>query len=201
MNCVNCGSFLEENADVCSQCGQPVSAAGAPEPMQQMLVASLKGLTCPSCGSPNLTVKGVKGSLGKAVATGSAFGAIGNLVAGSNAKKNTETQPLEYKCTGCGNKFVSPPLIAAPEDILPAPCTIIYERPSSILGAAVPQIPYLNGIKIGAVKNGRSMTFQTYNRYNMIFVTDQFGVAFPCDYKFEAQPGGTVTVRFNRKFK
>lgn len=163
-------------------------------------IATLKGLKCPSCGSENINVKGVKGSLGKSIATGVAFGAIGNMVAGSSAAKNLTTEPLEYKCAGCGSKFVSGPLLAVEEDILSAPCTVTFERVGSFVGMAVPQIAYINGMKLGPVKNGKTISVQTFNRYNTMFVTDQYGVAFKSSYRFEALPGGAVLVRFKRKF-
>ena len=200
MFCSNCGKSIPDNAGFCPACGQTAAApAGAPVATSEF-VPSLKDLKCPSCGSGNVSVTGVKGAMGKAM-TGVAFGAIGNLIAGSNAAKDTETHPLQYKCNDCKNKFESLPLPAAPEDILSAPCTVTFERESSMVGAAVPQIVYSNGVKIGPVKNGKSVTFQTNGKHNVIFVTDQFGVAFPSNYKFEAQPGGSVAVRFNRKFK
>jgi Zn finger protein HypA/HybF involved in hydrogenase expression len=197
MNCSKCGKPIPDNAGFCPECGQAVSVSDTPA---EMFIPSLKDLKCPLCGSGNFSVIGVKGALGKAVATGAAFGAIGSLVAGSNAAKDTATQPLQYKCNDCKNKFVSTPLAAAAVDILPVPCTVTFERLSGIVGAAVPQIVYINGMKAGAVKNGKSITFQTYGKYNVMFVTDQYGVAFKSDYKFEAQPGGSVLVRFKGKF-
>lgn len=163
-------------------------------------IATLKGLKCPHCGSEQLTVTGTKGALGAAIVTGAAFGAIGNLVAGSNAAANQVTEPLRYKCAGCGQKFEALPLMAPTLDVLAAPCTVTFTRESSFVGAAVPQIVYINGIKLGAVKNGKSITFTTSNRYNVMFVTDQYGLTFKGEYRFEAQPGGNVSVRFNRRF-
>lgn len=226
MFCVSCGSPISEGQQFCTQCGHPmaspvaqpvavgaaapaapiavsappVAVAEAPSLAPEMYVPSVKNLRCPSCGSGDLNVTGVKGALGKSVAVTAAFGAIGNLVAGSNAAKNAETEPLQYKCAACGNKFVSYPVPAAGEDILSVPYTISFTRQSSFVGAAVPQIVYLNGVKVGPVKNGQTITFQTFGRYNDIFVTDHTGVAFRSYYKFEAQPGGSVAVRFNRKF-
>lgn len=163
-------------------------------------IATLKGLKCPHCGSEKLTVTGTKGALGAAIATSVAFGAIGNLVAGSNAASNQATEPLKYKCASCGKKFETFPLLAPAQDVMPAPYTVTFTRAKSFIGAVVPQIVYLNGVKLGAVKNGKSITFTTINRYNSIFVTDQYGVAFKSVYSFEAQPGGNVSVRFKRKF-
>ncbi len=163
-------------------------------------IATLKGLKCPHCGCERLTVTGTKGALGASIATGLAFGAVGNLVAGSNAAANQVTGPLQYQCEGCKNKFETLPLIAPPEDVLETPCTVTFTREKNFMGAAVPQIVYINGIKLGAVKNGKSITFATSSRYNVMFVTDQYGVAFKSEHRFEAQPGGNVWVRFNRRF-
>ena len=163
-------------------------------------VATLKGLRCPQCGSEDLDVKGKAGSMGKEVAGAFFGGAIANLAMSSSASKNTETVPLAYVCRSCKHKFQSPPLAAPQEDVLSAPCTISFTRVSSFVGALAAQVVYLNGVNCGAVKNGATITLQTSNRWNTMFVTDQYGVAFKSVYRFEAVPGGTVAVRFKRKF-
>lgn len=163
-------------------------------------IATLKGLKCPHCGSEQIRATGTKGALGAAVATGATLGALGNLAAGSSAAANRATEPLQYKCSACGAKFQSMPLEARPEDVLPQPCTVTFTRGSSVVGAAVVQIVYLNGVKMGPVKNGQSIVFPTFCRENVVFVTDQYGVAFKDEYRFAAQPGGSAAVRFCRGF-
>lgn len=163
-------------------------------------VASLKGLKCPHCGSETLSVTGVKGAAGAAVVSGLAFGSLGNIVAGKNAVKNIITDPLQYKCANCKKKFESMPLVASVEDVLEEVCTVTFTREKSFVGAIVPQIVYLNGVKIGPVKNGESIQFTTQNRYNVLFVTDQYGVAFKSEYRFEAESGGQVSAYFKRGF-
>ncbi len=210
MYCKSCGQQLPENATACTSCGQPVVAApAAPEaapqsqPAQAQPVAqlpSIYNLACPSCGSKDIMATGLKGALGKSMAVGAAFGAIGNMVASSNAAADYNTQPIQYRCSACKNKFESGPLLAAPDEMLSAPCNIHFERKGSFVGAAVAQIVYLNGLKMGPVKNGKAIDFPTWLKYNTLFVTDQHGVAFKGMYKFEAPAGGNVTVRFNRKF-
>ena len=162
--------------------------------------ASLRGLRCPNCNSGHLAITGLPGALGASLAKGLAFGTVGNLVAGKQAAANTQTEPLQYKCRACGHKFVSPPLIAPEEERLSAPCTLTFTRTGSFVGAAVPQIVYLNGIKQGPVKNGRSLQLVTHCKHNVVFVTDQFGVVFKSLYQFEAQPGGQLAVSFKRGF-
>ncbi len=65
---------------------------------------------------------------------------------------------------------------------------------------AVAQHVWLNGVKVGTVGNGKSISFPVHTKYNTLFVTDQYGVAFKGNYKFEAVSGGTVDVRFKKKF-
>jgi Zn finger protein HypA/HybF involved in hydrogenase expression len=165
-----------------------------------MAFPSLFNLRCPQCGGANLEVKGTEGALGKSIGVFAAFGAVGNMVMSANAAKNLETSPIKYKCASCKHKFTTMPLEAAPEEFLAAPCTIDFERVSNFVGMAVVQIVYLNGIKIGPINNGKTISFSTVVRYNTLFVTDQAGVAFKDVYRFEAQPGSSVRVRFNRKF-
>lgn len=200
MYCTKCGKPISDEAALCPECEQafPASSDAAANPAA--FVASLNDLKCPSCGSGDFTIIGIKGSVGKALLNQLLFGAAGNLVAGNKAAKDTETHPLLYKCSKCKNKFESLPLPAAPEDILPVPCDVTFIRESSFAGAAVPQIVYINGVKVGAVKNGGSISFKTYNKNNLMFVTDHNNVVFQSYCRFEAQPGGSVTKAFKMKF-
>ena len=161
---------------------------------------SLHALSCPKCGKNDFKVLGTKGAKGAAVGIGMAFGAIGNLVASATSKDNYELKPVQYKCKACGKKFDSYPSEAAPEEILDKPCTINFNRLSCFTGMAVAQNVWLNGIKVGSVNNGKSITFQTFTKHNTVFVTDQYGVVIKEDHKFEAQSGDTVELNFKRKF-
>ena len=164
-------------------------------------VPSVYHLKCPQCGADSFRILGKKGALGKSIGVGVAFGAIGNLVANASSKDDYAYEPIQYKCIVCQKKFEALPLLAQPDEILSVPCKIIFKRLSSFVGMAVSQSVWLNGIKIGSIKNGKAIEFPTYVRYNTLFVSDQYGVAFKTDYKFEAQPGGCVEVQFKRKFK
>jgi len=160
---------------------------------------SIEGLTCPKCGKNDLKVLGTKGSLGKAGAM-IAFGAIANMALDSKSKKDFEIKPVKYQCLGCKNKFEAMPLPAPEEDVLEEPCKVTFHRLKSVLGMAVSQQVYLNGIKMGNVGNGQELSFQTFTRNNTVFVTDQAGVAFPGTYRFTAESGGTEDIQFKRKF-
>ncbi len=161
---------------------------------------SIHALTCPKCQKNDLKILGTKGSKGTATGVAMAFGAIGNMVASSMSKNDFTLQPIQYKCNSCGNKFETLPLTAKPEEILSVPCTVNFTRLSSFIGMAVTQQVWINGVKAGSVGNGKTLTFQTFTKYNTVFVTDQYGVAFKGDYKFEASNGGNVDIRFKRKF-
>ncbi len=163
---------------------------------------SVADLACPKCQRKNdFKVIGTKGAKGKSIGISMAFGAIGNLVANSMSKDDFSLQPVKYQCNGCKKKFESLPLTAKPEEILESPCTIHFTRLSSFVGMAVSQNVYLNGVKVGSVKNGKSIDFQTFVKDNTIFVTDHNGVAFKGCYKFNAQNGQVVEINFNKKFK
>lgn len=182
--------------------GGEVSAAAAPAAdAGQAGFPSLFGLVCPKCQKDSLKILGTKGAKGKAAGIGMAFGAVGNLVASSMSKNDFTLQPVQYQCNACKGKFETLPLVAGPEEALETPCTVHFTRLSSFVGMAVNQDVWINGVKVATVGNGKSVTFQTSVRHNVIFVTDQYGVAFKGDYKFEAQSGGTVEVRFKRKFQ
>ena len=169
--------------------------------MSEMQVPSLYHLRCPKCGAPELRLLGEKGALGKSVGSALAFGAIGALVASSNADgKPVEAIELKYKCKKCGNKFMSNPLLAGPDEFLSVPCRVSFTRVSSVLGMAVSQILLLNGVRISPIKNGQTFVLETILKYNTIHVIDVQGVAFADEYNFEAVDGGEVVVRFKRKF-
>ena len=171
------------------------------ENQPQKNVPSVYTLVCPKCGKNDFKILGTKGSKGAALGIGMAFGAIGNMVANSVSKKDITLQPVQYKCKSCGNKFESLPMVAGADEILDEPCTVNFKRLSSFAGMAVAQHVWLNGVKVGPVSNGKTITFKTFTKHNTVFVTDQYGVAFKGDYKFEAQNGGSVDINFKRKFK
>lgn len=164
---------------------------------------SIYALACPKCSCKNNDFKilGTKGAKGAALGVGMAFGAIGNLVANSMSEDDYTYQPVKYQCVSCGHKFTSLPLVAEPEELLESPCTVNFTRLSCFAGMAVSQNVWLNGIKVGAVRNGKSITFQTFVKHNTVFVTDQYGVAFKGCYRFEAENGGTENISFKKKFK
>lgn len=160
---------------------------------------TLVGIKCPDCGSTDFRVLGIKGS-SAGVAAAIAFGAVGNLVMDANSKGNFELKPVKYQCTACRKKYESLPVECDEDEVLDEPCTINFTRESSIIGCAVTQQVYLNGVKIDNVKNGKTLTFQTFIKHNVIFVTDQTGTAFPGALKLEAESGGTQNISYKRKF-
>ena len=165
-------------------------------------IASLKDLRCPKCGSDDILPIGKKGAAGGEIAAAFFGGAIANLAVSSSASKQSVSaaEPLSYRCKACKNKFTSLPFEATDGDVLSVPCRINFTRQKSFVGAAVVQMVYLNGISCGPIKNGKTISFHTESRWNTLFVTDAYGVAFPDIYRFEAVPGGEVNVSFNRKF-
>lgn len=163
-------------------------------------IATLKGMKCPRCGAEDLIIRGKPGGAGKAAAGVLIGGNVANLIASGRAAKNVQTGPIALTCGKCKHKFESLPLLAPEEDILSTPCTITFTRLGSMVGCAVVQIVYLNGVNCGPVKNGKSLTLETSNHYNTMYVTDQYGAAFPGAYRFEAEAGGHVDVKFKRKF-
>ncbi len=167
---------------------------------QPVQAPTLCGVSCPYCRGNSFVIRGIKGSRSASIAMGAAFGAIGSLVANSKSKDDYALKPVEFKCNGCGKKFEHPALLAPPEELLETPCTVNFERLKSFVGMAVAQHVWLNGVKVGIVGNGKTLSFPVYTKHNTLFVTDHNGVAFKVDYKFEATSGGVVNVRFKRKF-
>ena len=164
-------------------------------------VPSIHALTCPKCNAGDLKIMGVKGAKGAVVGMTLAFGAIGGLIANAASKDDMSLYPIKYRCKSCGNKFESLPLVAQPEELLDQPCTINLRRKSSFVGMAASQDVWMNGIKVGSIGNGKTISFQTFTKHNTIFLIDQYGTAGKNEYKFEAQAGGSVEVACKlRKF-
>ena len=177
------------------------SPGGLPPYSQSIQAPSLYRLACPYCGANSFRALGKKGAMGKSIGVYSMLGAVGNLIADSNAKQDYSFVPTNYKCMACGKKFESAPLLAQPDELLALPCTVAFHRKGSFVGMAVAQYVWLNGVKVGPVHNGKTIEFPVWTRYNIVFVTDQFGVAFKGNRAFEAAPGGRVEIEFNRSFK
>ncbi|MCL2465255.1 MAG: hypothetical protein FWF28_09340 [Micrococcales bacterium] len=167
---------------------------------QAVSIPSLYRVVCPKCGSPTWTVIGKKGAIGKSIGVGAAFGAIGNLVVSSNSQNTYDFSPVYLQCASCKNKWETPPLVAQADEILAAPCMITFTRVGSMLGMAVNQSVWLNGVKVASIGNGKSIEIPTYIRFNTLYVTDAYGVAFKGHAAFEATPGGHLLFKFNRKF-
>lgn len=166
----------------------------------QVNAPSLYRTVCPKCGQNDFKIIGTKGAKGKGIAMGMALGAVGNLIAASKNEKDMDLKPIQYQCNSCKKKFEAMPLKAEPDEILEQPCTITLKRHSSFVGMAVSQSVFLNGVKVGTVNNKQTITFQTYTKHNIVFVTDQYGIAFKGHYAFVAQSGGTENIDFKRKF-
>ncbi|MDR3217661.1 MAG: hypothetical protein LBU22_01555, partial [Dysgonamonadaceae bacterium] len=95
---------------------------------------------------------------------------------------------------------VREPLPPAEEELLSSPCTINFKRISGVVGAAMKLHVYMNGQQMGAVKNGKTISFQTNVKNNILFVLDHAGNAFPSTYRFVAEPDTSVSVLFDGKF-
>jgi Zn finger protein HypA/HybF involved in hydrogenase expression len=161
---------------------------------------TLTGIKCPECGSEKYIIKGT-GSLGASLGKQFLFGGVGNMVSSSRSKNDFELKPVKFKCKDCKKDYETLPNDAEEDELLEQPCTITFKRLSGIWGAAIRHQVFLNGIKIGTVKNGSEITFQTRTKENTIFVTDMHGVAFNDTYEFTAESGGEEYVKFKRKFK
>jgi len=212
---MKCGNELRDGAAFCDTCGsamgvmpQQANDVSAPQ-LQQVygsapstestVYPSLANLYCPSCRTNNWKAVREVGSGGKN-AGAIIFGAVGALVISSQSAKNFSSYPFKYKCLNCKATFESAPLNATPQEVLESPCHIVFTRVSSVVGIAVVQVVYLNGVKIGPVKNGQTIEFSTQTALNVIIVTDHLGNAFPSIHRFQSQAGGRVEVNFKRGF-
>ena len=161
---------------------------------------TLEGVKCPKCGSKNYLIRGT-GSVAASAGKQLLFGGVGNMVASSRSKDNFEIKPVRFVCRDCKEKFEALAEDAGKDQLLEKPCKITFKRLSSLIGAAIRYQVFLNGVKVGTVKRGSEITFNTFTRSNVIFVTDPHGIAFNDVYEFTAESGGEEHVKFKRKFK
>ncbi len=172
--------------------------------MEKTTYPTLEGLKCPKCQSAEYKVLGKGGAAAKEWGTALAFGAVGgiarNFAADAKAKEDFELHPIAYKCMGCKKNYETLPFEAMEDEILSKECTVVFHRLSAFASMAVSQQVYLNGVKVGSVKNKKALVFKTYTRNNTVFVTDQHGKALPGVFKFVAAEGGTQEIRFKNKF-
>jgi hypothetical protein len=115
---------------------------------------------CPKCGSAEWRPLALPGYVGRGLLV-ILLGVIGNAIASSALRKKKDNAPFILKCEGCGEKWEAPPAEAAEEEWLESPCGITMSRPGGLVGAAVGQYVFLNGIRMGVLKNGGSLNFQT----------------------------------------
>ena len=167
------------------------------ENLSEGIFPSVNYLICPICGGNNLLVLGEKGSAEKSKAADKQ-----SLEWIANAKyiEDSSSHALCYKCKQCKNIFNEPPHIALPNEIMLEPCTINFTRLASSIGSAVSLYIYLNGIKVGIVKNGETIAFKTNLINNTVVVTDCIGRAFKSIRVFQASPKGIIDMNFMRKF-
>lgn len=161
-------------------------------------IRSMHEVTCPNCHSREFKILGLKGAMAKELGLGWLFGPIAHLVVNSESKQDYSLKPIGCKCKICRNKFEIHPPIAKPDEILDNPCVISFTRQSSFVGMAVSYGVWLNGVKVGTIDNGKTITFETSVRHNVVFVTDMYGVAFKDDYRFDAESGGAMEFQFKR---
>jgi energy-converting hydrogenase Eha subunit E len=149
-------------------------------------------LECPAYASVDYKPLGTKGFTGRFVVN-LFFGFIAGAIYSKSEQNNTGDRPIVYKCSKCGNKWEAFPVKPGENGRLEIPCEIHFTRMGNFVGMAMAQFVYLNGRKIGPVKNGESITFTTERKQNLIFVTDHTGGAFD-SCRFDVSPGGHVGI-------
>jgi hypothetical protein len=154
---------------------------------------------CPHCGGGEWNPAGLTGAAGRVVLI-TFLGVIGNAIAGSNLKNRKDDDPFVCKCGSCKKKWELIPVKAPEAECLESPCSINVTRPGGFVGAAVGQYAYLNGIRMGILKNGGSLSFQTHVKHNLLYFTDLSGIVYKDFKRFDADAGGSKNFIFNRKF-
>jgi hypothetical protein len=153
---------------------------------------------CPVCAAVDFEVLGVKGFAGRQLAT-MLFGFPASFAFSKAEEKNTKTKAIIHKCNKCGNKWTPVPATTDEKNTAETPCAIHFTRENSLINRVLFQFVYLNGKKIGAVKNGERITFATERKHNVIFVTDHSGRALDTR-RFDVFAGERIEFKFRQKF-
>jgi hypothetical protein len=130
---------------------------------------------------------------------GREFGLAGRFIVGAFDKSGYDPdkhEEIEYKCLDCKGKFFVEKKPSAFVDDFHEPFTITFFREKKFVGAMMPQVVFLNGFRVGIVKNGQAIRFTTNKIKNVLVVTDYNGMAFPDYLSFEAFEGGSKNIRF-----
>jgi hypothetical protein len=154
-------------------------------------------LACPVCAAADIKALGTKGFAGRQLVT-ILFGFFAGVALGRVEQKNTKDKAIIYKCSKCGNKWTAFPVVAAESGCLKTPCEIHVIREGSIIGGIMNQFVYLNGKKIGPIKNRERITFATERKRNLVFVTDHLGRSLDTRF-FDVSAGEQIELRFKRK--
>ena len=163
---------------------------------------SLIGIACPKCGSTDYEIEGTKGSKGNSLGVNLLFGAVGNMAASSSSKTNYTVKELSLKCNGCKHTFYSVPNTAPDDDLLDEPCSVTVKRLSKFYGSAIRHQIFLNGLKIGTIKNNEEITFETHTKTNVIFISDPHGVNVGAGkFEFTAENGDKKRIEYKGKIK
>jgi hypothetical protein len=156
-------------------------------------------LKCPVCAAVDFKALGTKGFAGRQLAI-ILFGFPAGVIFSGVEKKTVRDKAVIYKCPACGNKWEALPVKAAESGCLETSCEIHVTRESGIIGRVMAWFVYLNGKKIGPVKNGGRIIFTTERKHNLVFVTDHSGRAFDTRC-FDASAGEKIELSFRRKFR
>jgi len=170
-------------------------------PSVQPAVPSLFNVRCPRCDSQDFLVEAI--DLGGGALYGlltltvfrTSLSTISKM-ADAGASSEPEIFSLQLKCNNCKAHYSDRAHAASPDELLPSPCTVTFERVKAFQGALQMLYVFLNGVKVCGVKNGQTVTFSTPLRYNTIFVGGDPNLVVPRIRRFEAVSGGTFPIRW-----
>jgi hypothetical protein len=155
-------------------------------------------LLCPSCAAVDIKALGTEGFAGRKLAA-VLLGFLADIAFAKAEQKNTKDRAIIYECSLCGKRWKAFPAQAAESGCRETSREIHVTRTGGIAGGAIARFVYLNGKKIGPVKNGGRITFTTERKHNLVFVTDHLGHAFDTRH-FDVPAGKQIELRFKRKF-
>jgi len=127
-----------------------------------------------------------------------AIGAVATVILGSGAMfvlAQRDRRKREAKEQGIGQDLAATKQRAESSAKLAEPCNVSVTRLSSFVAAVVPSAVFLNGNRVGVLKNGGTLNLSTEYADNELMIRN------PVDrtIQFEGVPGGLVKLEFSTK--
>jgi hypothetical protein len=149
-------------------------------------------------GCKKLSVVEVRGAVPPDINLGSFYGVKfkkAKLIVPSGTKAIYEADPMWNRFGTIAESAQPAVSQLVPTEALSQPCTIYLTRTSNFVGAAMSVQVFLNGVEKKKLGNGQTISFQTTEKSNMLFIGQ--GENPNSVRRFEAISGGEIRIEYS----